>query len=76
LSQWSIGIGNNWVEGNDCFINKPEILNKSPFMWSFSDSKNRKIEGAGELISSPCFFKEFMIGKRPHHSSGFREYCF
>jgi hypothetical protein len=37
------------VEGNDCFFNKPEILNKPPFIWSFSDSKNRRIVGAGAI---------------------------
>jgi hypothetical protein len=40
-------IGNNWVERNDCFINVLEILNKSPFIWSFLDSKNRRIVGTG-----------------------------
>jgi hypothetical protein len=28
------------VEGNDCFIDEPEILNNSPFIWSFLDSKS------------------------------------
>jgi hypothetical protein len=45
VSQWSIGIGNNWLEGNDCFINEQEILNKSPFIWSFPDKKNKSMEG-------------------------------
>jgi hypothetical protein len=26
------GIGNNWVEGNDCFINEPKVLNQPPFV--------------------------------------------
>jgi hypothetical protein len=35
------------VEANDCFINELEVLNKFPFIWSFLDSKNRRIVGAG-----------------------------
>jgi hypothetical protein len=67
---------NNGMEGNDCFINEPEILNKSPFIWSFLDSKNRSIVGEEQLISYPCFFKELIMGKRPCCPSGFRRYCF
>jgi hypothetical protein len=44
------------VEGNDCFINEPEILNKSPFIWSFLESKNRSIVRAGATDLQPLFF--------------------
>jgi hypothetical protein len=36
------------VEGNDCFINEPEVLNQSPFVWLLVDNKNRGIVGVGE----------------------------
>jgi hypothetical protein len=34
-------IGNNWVEGNDCFINELEVLNQPLFVWSLAS--NRRI---------------------------------
>jgi hypothetical protein len=64
------------VEGNDCFINEMEVLNQIPFVWPLADSKNRSITGLEQLIISPCFFKEFMISKRPRLPSGLRGYCF
>jgi hypothetical protein len=38
---------NSWVEGDGCLINELEILNKFLFIWSFSDSKNKRIVEAG-----------------------------
>jgi hypothetical protein len=56
MSQPSIGIGKNWVEGNDCFINKPEVLKQPPFVWPLVDSKNRGIVEAGATNYQPLFF--------------------